>query len=163
MRRTAGGLAHGGANTRVGHAAAEIAGHLRIDVGIPDVGIVLEDSGGLHDLAGLAVATLRHLQVLPGFLDGVELAVKVTPRAGRNRVEGVVIDAAGAAWIVAKVSVPAEGGKANRAVLALLAEGLGVAATGLELVAGAGSRWKRVRVAGDPAHLASRAEALTRA
>ena len=49
------------------------------------------------------------------------------------------------------------------AVLALLAARLGVAASTLELVAGAGARWKRVAVAGDPAWLETRAEALLRA
>lgn len=94
---------------------------------------------------------------------GIELAVKVTPKAGRDRIEGVVVDAAGAAWLAVKVAAPAQGGKANRAVLALLAARLGVAASTLELVAGAGARWKRVAVAGDPAWLETRAEALLRA
>lgn len=93
---------------------------------------------------------------------GIELAVKVTPKAGRDRIEGVVVDAAGAAWLAVKVAAPAQGGKANRAVLALLAARLGVAASTLELVAGAGARWKRVAVAGDPAWLESRASELAR-
>ena len=32
--------------------------------------------------------------------DGVELAVKVTPKAGRAAIDGVVTDAAGAIWLV---------------------------------------------------------------
>lgn len=91
---------------------------------------------------------------------GIELALKVTPRAGRDRVEGVVVDAAGAAWLAVKVAAPAEGGKANRAVLALLAERLGVPASVAELSAGANARWKRILVSGDAAELARRAATL---
>jgi uncharacterized protein YggU (UPF0235/DUF167 family) len=64
---------------------------------------------------------------------------------------------------VVKVGAPAEDGKANRALLALLAARLGVASSALAIVAGAGARWKRVAVAGDPALLELRAEALARA
>lgn len=94
---------------------------------------------------------------------GIELAVKVTPKAGRDRLEGTVVDGAGGAWLVVKVGAPAEDGRANRAVLALLADRLGVATSALEIVAGGGARWKRVVVAGDPALLESRAAALSRA
>src|SRR5260370_39387770 len=47
-----------------------------------------------------------------------------------------------------KVGAPPEGGRANDAVLALLAEVLGVPATALTLVGGSASRSKRVRVTG---------------
>ena len=92
--------------------------------------------------------------------DGIDLAVKVTPRAGRDAVDGVVADAAGAAWLAVKVTAPPDGGRANEAVLALLAKALGVPASACRIVAGASSRWKRVRVGGDPAALAARAAAL---
>ena len=45
-------------------------------------------------------------------------------------------------------------------MLALLAKALGVPASACRIVAGASSRWKRVRVSGDPAALAERAAAL---
>jgi len=81
--------------------------------------------------------------------DGIELALKVTPRAGRAAIEGAVVDAAGAAWLAVKVTAPPEDGRANAAVLGLLAKRLGVPASACSLVAGAGSRWKRVRIVGD--------------
>lgn len=91
---------------------------------------------------------------------GLELAVKATPRARKEAIEGVVLDAAGAAWLVVKVTAPPDAGKANAAVLALLAKALGVPPSALSLVAGAGSRWKRVLASGAPEDLLARAEAL---
>lgn len=92
--------------------------------------------------------------------DGIELALKVTPRAGRLAIEGVMLDAAGAAWLAVKVTAPADEGRANAAVLALLAKRLGVAGSDCRLVAGATSRWKRVHVSGDAELLVGRAAAL---
>ena len=94
--------------------------------------------------------------------DGIELAVKAQPRAGRTAVDGVVTDAAGKAWLAIKLAAPATDGRANAALLAALAKRLGVPASACSLVAGPGSRWKRVRVAGDPAALADRAAGLAR-
>lgn len=91
---------------------------------------------------------------------GIELAVKVTPKAGKKAVEGVVTDAAGQPWLALKVTPPADAGKANRAVLALLAEALDVPASHVTLTAGAGARLKRITVAGDPAALAAKVETV---
>lgn len=92
--------------------------------------------------------------------EGIELAVKVTPKAGRSAVAGVVVDAAGAAWLAVKVAAPPEGGRANDAVLALLAKALDVPVSACRLVAGATARWKRLAIQGDPATLEWRAEVL---
>jgi uncharacterized protein YggU (UPF0235/DUF167 family) len=92
--------------------------------------------------------------------DGIGLAVKVMPRANRAAVGGVIMDAAGAAWLAVRVTAPPDRGRASEAVLALLAGCLGVPGSALEIVAGAGARWKRVLVSGDPAELARRAAAL---
>ncbi|MBM4048590.1 MAG: DUF167 domain-containing protein [Planctomycetes bacterium] len=74
---------------------------------------------------------------------GVVFLVRVQPGARRDAVLG---EHAGAL----KVSVCAapDRGKANKAVLALLAEGLGVAKSALALVSGETSREKRVFVEG---------------
>ena len=86
--------------------------------------------------------------------EGVELAVRVTPKAGRNVVAGVHLDAAGASWLVVKVSDAAEAGRANDAAIRLLARRCGVAPSAVRLVSGAASRWKRLIVTGDPVQLA---------
>ena len=72
------------------------------------------------------------------------VALRVTPRASRDTVEGV--DDTGA--IRVRVTAPPADGAANKAVLKLLAGELGVPKGALTLVAGASSRHKRVRVEG---------------
>jgi uncharacterized protein len=85
--------------------------------------------------------------------DGIEVAVKVIPRARRAAIAGEAEDADGRAWLLAQVTAAPESGRANVAVVALLAEALGVAASACEVVAGAASRRKRVRIRGDAAAL----------
>ena len=87
---------------------------------------------------------------------GVEVAIRLTPRAGRNRIEAVVADAAGATAFKVSVTAPPEGGKANAALIALLAKAWRVPKTGIEVVAGAASRNKRLALAGDGPALAAR-------
>jgi uncharacterized protein YggU (UPF0235/DUF167 family) len=81
------------------------------------------------------VAELSHLAV-----PGAEFAVRVTPKASRNalRVEAGVIRV--------YVTVVPEDGKANAAVVALLAKALGVAKSRLTLLRGAAARDKRFRL-----------------
>ena len=56
------GGAHDGAlDTRIGHATAEIAVHVRDDFGLGGIGVFGEQRSGLHDLPGLAVAALWDL------------------------------------------------------------------------------------------------------
>ena len=71
---------------------------------------------------------------------GAEIAVRVTPRASRN---AVILD--GEAIRVTVTVVP-EDGKANAAVIKLLAKALGVAKSRLVLVRGATSRDKLFRI-----------------
>lgn len=93
---------------------------------------------------------------------GIELAVRVTPKAGSSAVAGMIRDGAGAAWLAVKVAEPAEGGRANQAAIRLLARGCDVPPSSITLVSGAGARWKRLVVAGDPARLGSRIAGLAR-
>lgn len=71
---------------------------------------------------------------------GTEIAVRVTPKASRERIaveDGV---------IRVYVTVVPEDGKANQAVVKLLAKALGLAKTRLVLVRGATARDKVFRV-----------------
>src|SRR4051794_35029216 len=86
-------------------------------------------------------------------MDGIEVALKVTPRARRLAIGGRAEDADGRAWLLAQVTAAPESGRANVAVVGLLAEALGVPPSACDLVAGATSRRKRVRVRGDTAAL----------
>ncbi|MFP6741152.1 MAG: DUF167 family protein [Alphaproteobacteria bacterium] len=85
--------------------------------------------------------------------DGLRVAVRLTPRASRAGVDGVRLDAAGQAYLQVRVTAPAEGGKANAALLKLLAKAWGVTRSHLAIVAGAKDRRKTVAVAGDPTAL----------
>jgi uncharacterized protein len=71
----------------------------------------------------------------------------VIPGASRPEIAGVLCDR-----LKVRVAAPAEGGKANRAVIELLRERLGLAARDLEIVSGHSSRDKTVRIRG-PADL----------
>ena len=75
---------------------------------------------------------------------GIEVAVRVTPKAARQRVEVVGY------LIRVYVTVVPEDGKANAAVQALLAKALGIAKSRLSLVCGATSRDKVFRISDWP-------------
>ncbi|ASP20098.1 hypothetical protein ANTHELSMS3_01399 [Antarctobacter heliothermus] len=74
-------------------------------------------------------------------IPGTTLAVRVTPKAARN---AVLRDETGLRVTV--TTVP-EGGKANAAVIKLLAKALGVPKSRLELLRGETSRDKLFRIA----------------
>jgi len=93
------------------------------------------------------------LTVGPG---AVRLAVRVQPRAARSRVVG----RRGAALKV-QVAAPPVDGAANAALVALLAEWLGVPRRTVRLLRGETGRDKLIEVeAADPAALAARVDAL---
>lgn len=87
---------------------------------------------------------------------GLTLALRVQPGAGRDQVVGLVADATGAVALKLKIAAPPEDGRANAAVLALLAKALGLPKSALSLVKGERDRGKVVAIAGDPAALEPR-------
>ncbi len=74
----------------------------------------------------------------------VRFAVRLTPRGGADRVDGVSDDGV----LQARVSAPAVGGTANAALIRLLADELDVARGSVQMVAGATGRHKLVVVDG---------------
>src|SRR5216683_4991973 len=64
-----GGLLDRFANADIGPAAADVAGHRVIDVGVRRMRVALKERRSGHDLAGLAVAALNDFAVEPGLLD----------------------------------------------------------------------------------------------
>lgn len=87
---------------------------------------------------------------------GVEVAIRLTPRARRNRIEAVVADAAGEGAFKVSVTAPPEGGKANAALVALLSKTWRVPKSAIAIAAGPTSRTKRLTLAGDGPALAAR-------
>lgn len=73
----------------------------------------------------------------------VRFAVRLTPRAGSDHVEGAVDGI-----LRAHVAAPAVGGAANQALIRLLADELGIGRRSVRLVAGAAGRQKLVVVEG---------------
>ena len=78
----------------------------------------------------------------------MQIAVRVTPRGGRDGVDGWIRDDAGRLLLKVRVAAAAAEGQANAAVLALLAKALGRPKSALTLISGQTARVKRVEVAG---------------
>ena len=87
---------------------------------------------------------------------GVRLAVKVTPKASRNRLEGCAADADGNGFLKISVTAAPEDGKANKAVIDLLAKELKIAKRAITLVTGATDRRKVLFIEGDAEELSRR-------
>jgi|SRR5689334_12730577 uncharacterized protein YggU (UPF0235/DUF167 family) len=85
--------------------------------------------------------------------EGISIALRVTPRGGRDDIDGIETLANGRTVLRVRVRAIAEGGEANRAVADLLAKALGVPKARVKLLSGATSRLKQVAVGGDPARL----------
>ncbi|MBS0297265.1 MAG: DUF167 domain-containing protein [Proteobacteria bacterium] len=76
------------------------------------------------------------------------LAVRLTPRAKADAVEGWAEDEAGRPYLKVRVRAQPIEGRANAALKALLAEALGVARSAVSVAKGGQSRLKQVRVEG---------------
>lgn len=79
--------------------------------------------------------------------EDVLLAVRLSPRAAADRIGGLWTDAGGQHWLAASVTAPPDKGRANAALLGLLADMLGRPRSSLSLEAGETSRLKRIRIA----------------
>jgi uncharacterized protein (TIGR00251 family) len=85
----------------------------------------------------------------------VRFAVRLTPKGGRDRVEGWAVDSGGRRYLKARVSAPPEDGKANEALVCLLAKALNVGKSKVRIVSGATSRMKTVEAEVSPAGLSA--------
>jgi len=94
--------------------------------------------------------------------DGVVVDVRLTPRGGRDAIEGTESLADGRAVLKARVRAAPFEGEANTALCRLLAGQLGIAPRRVTLVAGATARLKRLRLAGEPAPLVAALRDLVR-
>lgn len=92
--------------------------------------------------------------------DGLTLHVRVTPNAGTDRIEGTEVREDGTAVLRLRVAAVPDRGKANAAVIGLLAKALAVPKSAVVLVAGDTARLKTLRISGDPQALAAALESL---
>lgn len=75
--------------------------------------------------------------------------MRLTPKGGRDSIEGVEMLSDGRAVLKARVRAAPSEGEANDALIRLIAKTLGVPARDVMLTAGATSRIKRLSVAGE--------------
>lgn len=91
----------------------------------------------------------------------MRLRVRLTPKGGRDAIEGWWTDAEGRPALKARVAAPPEDGKANNALIGLIARTLDVRKSDVRIASGAASRVKMIEVDGDEARLSARlAQAL---
>ena len=81
--------------------------------------------------------------------DAVLLSIRLTPRSGKDRIGGLWRDEKEAVWLCAQVRAVPEKGKANVALIQLMAKALNIPASRISLEAGDTSRQKRLRVVCD--------------
>jgi uncharacterized protein (TIGR00251 family) len=93
--------------------------------------------------------------------EGISVALRVTPRGGRDDIDGVETLANGRTVVKVRVRAIADGGEANRAVAELMARALGVPKAKVRILSGATSRLKQIAVDGDPAKLGEALRELT--
>ena len=92
--------------------------------------------------------------------DGLQIAVRLTPRGGRDALDGVETLADGRRVLKARVRAGPTEGEANDALIRLLAQALGLSRSRLSIVSGATARLKIVAVEGQPEALATAAAHL---
>ena len=90
--------------------------------------------------------------------DGLSLTVRLTPKGGRDAVDGIEERADGRCVLKVRVRAAASAGEANTALVRLVAKTLGVAPRAVSLVAGETARIKRLRIDGPGAALAAALE-----
>lgn len=80
---------------------------------------------------------------------GLSVRVRLTPKAARDAIGGIVADAQGIPALKAAVTAPPEGGKANKALIGMLAKSWRVAKTSISVKSGLTNRQKTLLVEGD--------------
>lgn len=91
---------------------------------------------------------------------GLRVHLRVTPKASRNAIQGLMPGPDDSELLKVAVTTVPEDGKANAAVIALLAKSWRLPKSSLTLVAGHTDRSKVVEIAGDGAELRDRIAAL---
>ncbi len=93
---------------------------------------------------------------------GLRLAVRLQPGAGKTCLGGLATLADGGVALKARVTAVPEGGKANAALIALLAKTWRLPKGAFEIASGRGDRTKTLLIAGDPASLEAKLAAWFR-
>jgi uncharacterized protein len=92
--------------------------------------------------------------------DGLIVTVRLTPKAGRDSIDGIVRLSDGRTVLKARVSAAPTDGEANEALTRLLAQTLRIAPRNITLIGGAASRVKRMLIKGDVAAVGAALEQI---
>jgi uncharacterized protein (TIGR00251 family) len=92
--------------------------------------------------------------------DGLVVTVRLTPKGGRDAIEGIDQMADGRSVVKARVRAAASEGEANAALVSLIARTLAVPPSRVTLIAGAAARIKRLNVMGDTGAIAAALERI---
>lgn len=91
---------------------------------------------------------------------GLSVTIRLTPKGGRDALDGIETLADGRLVLKARVRAAPTEGEANAALIALIAKALDVPRRTVTLATGETSRIKRIVIDGDGAALASRLQHL---
>jgi len=91
---------------------------------------------------------------------GVSLTVRLTPKGGRDSIDGIEHLADGRAVLKARVRAAPHEGEANDALCRLIAKSAGVPLRDVALEAGATARIKRLTLSGDTPELIAALEKI---
>ena len=91
---------------------------------------------------------------------GVEIVLRLTPRGGRDAIDGVEALSDGRSVLKARVRAVPEDGAANQAIERLIAKTLGVPNSAVRVGTGHTSRIKNIVVDGEPSVLLKKLENL---
>ncbi len=81
--------------------------------------------------------------------DGVTVSLRLTPKGGRDAIDGIETLADGRPVLKVRVAAAPSEGEANAALVRLIAKTLRVPPRAVTLAAGASSRIKRLAISGD--------------
>ena len=94
---------------------------------------------------------------------GVAVAVRLTPKGGRDAIDGIEALSDGSSVLKVRVrAIPSEG-EANAALGRVLAKALSVPPRDVEIISGHTARIKRVKISGDAAALTLALEKIAHA
>ncbi|MGA9561018.1 MAG: DUF167 family protein [Pseudolabrys sp.] len=81
--------------------------------------------------------------------NGVTLTIRLTPKGGRDAIDGVEVMSDGRTVLKVRVRAAPSEGEANAALIRLIAKTMGVPPRNVVLAAGATGRLKRLMISGD--------------
>ena len=94
--------------------------------------------------------------------DHIRLSVRLTPNAGRDGIDGAEETADGDVVLKARVTAVPEKGKANKALIELVAKSLKVPKSSISVVSGDTARKKILRIDGDTEDVMSKLKDLVK-